>query len=53
MKIVMDDLPLNPSQCPFHLYYRIRPCWDEKAICKLKNNQFDAIRKQHGYISRI
>lgn len=36
MKIITDDLPLKPSQCPFHLYYRIRPCWDEKAICKLK-----------------
>lgn len=36
MKIIIDELPLKPSQCPFHLHYRIRPCWDEKAMCKLK-----------------
>lgn len=51
MKIITDDLPLKPSQCPFHLYYRIRPCWDEKAICKLKITNSTQLENSMGTLT--
>jgi hypothetical protein len=51
MKLVMGDLQLKPSQCPFHLYYRIRPCWDEKAICKLKITNSTQLENSMGTLT--